>query len=324
MIFLFAQTSSGSAGPCGPPEEASWLCELVYSSTGKPGFARAADVLIARPLTVLLILLVAWVGHRLARRGIRRLVRRVHNDDAANVLTTTRRAQRAEALGTLLSSVAGAVIWTVAGLMVLDELGLNLGPFLAGAGVVGVAVGFGSQALVRDFLSGIFMLVEDQYGVGDVIDTGQATGRVESVSLRSTRLRSVDGIMWHVPNGEIRRVGNTSQQWSRALLDVPVPYDADPVVAMDTIRRVAEGMAAEPEWAPRILGRPEVWGVERFDATSLAVRTVVTTRPREQWPVSRELRLRIKLAFDQAGIDMGPPTPMVWLPSEQAVSNQPR
>lgn len=321
MIFLLAQTS-GSVGPCGPPGDASWLCELVYSSTGKAGVARAADVLIARPLTVLLVLLVAWVFHRLARRGIRRLVRRVHDDGTSGVLTVTRRAQRSEALGTLMSSVSGAVIWTVAGLMVLDELGLNLGPFLAGAGVVGVAVGFGSQALVRDFLSGIFMLVEDQYGVGDVIDTGQATGTVESVSLRSTRLRSVDGIMWHVPNGEIRRVGNKSQQWSRSLIDVPVPYDADTRAAINIIATVANGMAAEPEWAAKMLGRPEVWGVERFEATSLAVRTVITTRPREQWPVSRELRLRLKLAFDQAGIDLGPPTPVVWLPHEEPASDR--
>jgi small conductance mechanosensitive channel len=321
MTFLLAQTS-GAVGPCGPPEEASWLCELVYSSTGKAGFARAADVLIARPLTVVLILLVAWVLHRLARRGIRRLVRRVHDDGTASVLSTTRRTQRAEALGTLLCSVAGAVIWTVAGLMVLDELGLNLGPFLAGAGVIGVAVGFGSQSLVRDFLSGIFMLVEDQYGVGDVIDTGEATGTVEAVSLRSTRLRSVDGVMWHVPNGEIRRVGNKSQQWSRALLDVPVPYDTDTRAAIDVIRRVVDGMAAEPEWASRILSRPEVWGVERFDAMSLAVRTVITTRPLEQWAVSRELRLRLKLAFDEAGIDLGP-SPLGWLPQDQPVSNRP-
>jgi small conductance mechanosensitive channel len=304
MFFLLAQ-ATGSSPPCGPPEDASWLCELVLSTTRRPALARAAGTLIARPLTVVLLLLAAWVLHRLARRAINRLVRRLHGDVTAHL--STRRAQRAEALGTLLSSVAGAVIWTVAGLMVLDELGLNLGPLLAGAGVVGVAVGFGSQALVRDFLSGLFMLAEDQYGVGDVVDTGPATGTVESVSLRSTRLRSVDGVMWHVPNGEIRRVGNKSQQWSRALLDVPVPYDTDTLAAIDLIRRVVDGLAAEPEWARRILGRPEVWGVESFDTLSLAVRTVVTTLPLEQWVVARELRLRLKLAFDEAGIDLGPP-----------------
>ena len=317
MNLVLAQAAD-AAPPCGPPEDASWLCELVYSSTGKPSLARAADVLIARPVAVVLLLVAAWLLHRLARRAIRRLVRRVHDDGGAGVLTTTRRAQRAEALGTLLSSVAGAVIWTVAGLMILDKLGLNLGPLLAGAGVVGIAIGFGAQALVRDFLSGIFMLVEDQYGVGDVIDTGAASGTVEAVSLRSTRLRSVDGIMWHVPNGEIRWVGNKSQKWSRALLDVPVPYDTDTVKAIALIRRVVEGMAAEPEWAGRMLGRPEVWGVERFDTMSLAIRTVVTTRPLQQWAVSRELRLRLKLAFDDAGIDLGPPAPMVWLPPEAA------
>jgi moderate conductance mechanosensitive channel len=207
--------------------------------------------------------------------------------------------------------------------MILDEVGVNLAAIGLGVSIVGVAIGFGSQALVRDFLSGIFMLVEDQYGVGDVIDTGEATGTVEAVSLRSTRLRSVDGVMWHVPNGEIRRVGNKSQQWSRALLDVPVPYDTDTRAAIDVIRRVVDGMAAEPEWASRILSRPEVWGVERFDTMSLAVRTVIATRPLEQWAVSRELRLRLKLAFDEAGIDLGPPSPPVWLPQDQPVSNRP-
>ena len=315
---LFVAQAADAALPCGPPEDASWLCELVYSSTGRPALARAADVLIARPVAVVLLLVAAWLLHRLARRAVHRLIRRVHDDGGTGVLTTTRRAQRAEALGTLLSSVAGAVIWTVAGLMILDKLGLNLGPLLAGAGVVGIAIGFGAQALVRDFLSGIFMLVEDQYGVGDVIDTGAASGTVEAVSLRSTRLRSVDGIMWHVPNGEIRRVGNKSQQWSRALLDVPVPYDTDTVDAMALIRRVVDGMAAAPEWADRILGQPEVWGVERFDTMTLAIRTVITTRPLQQWAVSRELRLRLKLAFDDAGIDLGQPASMVWLPPEAA------
>ena len=308
MILHLAQTVARA--PCGPPEDASWLCELVLSSTGRPALARAADVLIARPVAVVLLLLAGWVLHRLARRAIRRLVRRVDGDagtgGAAAGGSVTRRAQRAEALGTLLSSVAGAVIWTVAGLMVLDKLGLNLGPLLAGAGVVGIAVGFGAQALVRDFLSGMFMLVEDQYGVGDVIDTGAATGTVEAVSLRSTRLRSVDGVMWHVPNGEIRRVGNKSQQWSRAVLDVPVPYDTDTSAAIDLIRRVVDGMAAEPEWADRMIGPPEVWGVESFDTLWMAVRAVITTRPLQQWPVSRELRLRLKLAFDEASIDLGP------------------
>lgn len=324
--ILLAQASDPPL-PCGPPEEAGWLCELVNSATGWPELARAADVLIARPVAVLLIFLCAWVLQRLARRGIRRMVGRVRHDQVSDerrgTITSSlglideaalsRRVQRTEALGTLLASVAGAVIWAIAGLMALDRLGLNLGPLLAGAGVIGIAFGFGAQTLVRDLLSGVFMLIEDQFGVGDVIDAGEASGTVESVSLRITRIRSVDGIVWHIPNGEIRRVGNQSQQWSRALIDVPAPYAADLSGVMALIQSVADGMAADPDWADRILTPPEVWGVERFDADSVAIRTVVTTQPLQQWAVSRELRHRLKRAFDDAGIEIPFPQRTLWL-----------
>jgi moderate conductance mechanosensitive channel len=321
---VLAQTAD-PAPPCGPPERSSWLCELVESTTGEPGLARAADVLIARPAAVLLILIVAWIVQRLARRGIRRLVARSNAEGSAarserslalrppDPAAPSRKAQRTEALGTLMSSVTGVVIWAIAGLMALDKLGFNLGPLLAGAGVLGIAIGFGSQTLVRDFLSGIFMLVEDQFGVGDVIDVGDATGTVESVTLRTTRLRSVDGVLWHVPNGEIRRIGNKSQQWSRALIDVPVAYATDLGEATALIQRVADTMAEEPEWRDKILGPPEVWGLERFDADALAIRTVITTVPLEQWAVARELRRLLKNAFSEAGIEIPFPQRTIWL-----------
>ena len=142
-------------------------------------------------------------------------------------IPSLRRVQRAETVGALLASVASFGIWTLAALMALGTLGLDLGPLIAGAGIVGVAIGFGSQNLVRDFISGIFMLMEDQYGVGDVVDAGPATGTVEGVGLRTTRLRDVNGTLWHIPNGEIRRVGNRSQGWARALVDVEVAYSTD-------------------------------------------------------------------------------------------------
>lgn len=323
MIVLLAQTD-GPVPPCGPPEEAGWLCELVESTTGNDSLARAADVLIARPVTMLLILVAAFVFHRLARRGIRRLVRRIQEGAPADVLgmpvpravaaaTITRRNQRAEALGTLLSSISGAVIWFVAALMALGVLGLDLGPLLAGAGVVGIALGFGAQTLVRDFLSGIFMLAEDQYGVGDIIDVGEAMGTVEAVSLRTTRLRDLEGTVWHVPNGEIHRVGNFSQEWARALLDVPVAYGTDMSAAMAVIQKVADDMASDPAWSALILSRPEVWGVQSFDADSVAIRTVLSTAPLEQWRIARELRRRLKIAFDEAGIEIPFPQRTVWM-----------
>ena len=142
-------------------------------------------------------------------------------------MPSVRRALRAETIGAVLRSLVGALIWATAIVMILNTLSVNLAAIGVGASIIGVAIGFGAQSLVRDFISGLFMLAEDQYGVGDVIDTGEATGTVEGVSLRTTRLRDVEGVVWHIPNGEIRRIGNMSQQWSRALLDVPVAYDAD-------------------------------------------------------------------------------------------------
>ena len=224
------------------------------------------------PAQALLILLTAWVANRLVRRAIRRMVASMTDDGglaalrAPTALARTgeipslRRVQRAETVGALLKSVASFGIWTLAGLMALGTLGLDLGPLIAGAGIVGVAVGFGSQNLVRDFISGIFMLMEDQYGVGDVVDAGPATGTVEGVGLRTTRLRDVNGTLWHIPNGEIRRVGNRSQGWARALVDVEVAYSTDLDDATRTIERVAHDLYADPHWASRILEQPEVWG----------------------------------------------------------------
>jgi small conductance mechanosensitive channel len=187
-------------------------------------------------------------------------------------------------------------------LTVLEILGVNLGPLIAGAGIAGVALGFGAQSLVRDFLTGMFMLMEDQYGVGDVIDAGVATGTVEGVSLRTTRLRDVDGVVWHVPNGTILRVGNKSQQWARAVIDVPVTLQADTATADEVIRQVADEVWHDPDYASIILAEPSVLGVESLAPGRVVIRVVVRTRPQEQWRVERELRKRIKAALDEAGI----------------------
>jgi small conductance mechanosensitive channel len=269
-----------------------------------------------QPATALVILIAAWVANRLVRRAIRRMVASMTEDRglaalrAPTALARTgeipslRRVQRAETVGALLASVASFGIWTLAALMALGTLGLDLGPLIAGAGIVGVAIGFGSQNLVRDFISGIFMLMEDQYGVGDVVDAGPATGTVEGVGLRTTRLRDVNGTLWHIPNGEIRRVGNRSQGWARALVDVEVAYSTDLDDATRTIEKVAQDLAADPNWATRILELPEVWGVEELGPDGIRVRLGAKTRPLEQWKVARELRARLKVAFDEAGIEV--------------------
>src|SRR3954468_24986406 len=267
------------------------------------------DFLIGTPLTIVGILIGAAVVNRVARRGVRRGLaklgrgglreRLAAGGSARSILTDTgelspRSTVRVDALSTVLRSVVSFAIWTMATFLVLSQIGINLGPMLAGAGILGVAIGFGSQSLVKDFLSGIFILVEDQFGVGDIVDVGEAVGVVEVVSLRTTRLRSVDGTVWHVPNGEIRRVGNKSQHWSRALLDIQVAYTTDLDEASSVIKQVADGIWQEqPE---TILEEPELWGVENLGAHGVDIRLVVKTQPSKQWEVSRLIRERIKSA----------------------------
>ena len=205
----------------------------------------------------------------------------------------------------LLRSAASVTIFSIAGLTILGDLGVNLAPLLASTGVVGIAIGFGAQNLVRDYLSGIFMLVEDQYGVGDVITVGDATGTVETVTLRITRLRSVNGIVWHIRNGAIEKVGNESQGWARAVLDFPVPYTADLVTIRALLADAAESMWNEPVWRTVMIEKPEVWGAQQVDMASpptVTMRVVVKTAPLRQWEVEREMRARAKATLDAAGI----------------------
>ena len=325
---VLAQTAG--TPPCGVPEEANALCEWLLEQTGNEYVARASDVLVVRPARILLIIVLALIATRLLRRAIKRFVRGLQGDRvrqrmtslrerAPNVLLTTgqqptvRTAQRAEAIGALLRSMTTAVVWTVATVMVLEQLAFSVGPLLAGAGVIGVALGFGAQNLVRDLLSGVFMLIEDQYGVGDVIDLGPATGTVEGISLRTTRIRDVEGTVWHIPNGAVDRVGNKSQQWSRALLDVEVAYGTDIPEARAVIKQVADGVWQDPDWDGKVLEEPEVWGVETLGANGVAIRLVVKTAPLAKWDVARELRARLKDAFDEQGIEIPFPQRVVWL-----------
>jgi moderate conductance mechanosensitive channel len=316
---LLAVTANdpGLIRACGPKGEQSWLCSTVYRITGDAHVADVADAL-ARPIRILVVLLVAWVLVRVSRRLVNRLVRHLSGgvEKVASMrrvalvdtgpIPQARRTQRAETIGAVLRSVVAIVIWSIAALTILEALGVNLAPLIAGAGIVGIALGFGAQSLVRDFLSGLFMLVEDQYGVGDVIDTGVANGTVEGVSLRTTRLRDADGVVWHVPNGAIVRVGNESQQWSRAVVDVEVAYQADLAAATDVISQVADQLAQDDTFSALILAAPSVLGVESLGPARVVIRVVVRTRPQEQWRVARELRLRIKAALDAADIAAPP------------------
>ena len=302
-------------------------CRTVLDLTHNVTVTRVLDFVIGKPLAIVAIIVLAAVVNRLARRMVKRGLAKLGSgavrerlgsvrDRAPSALFETgelqiRSAQRVEALATVLRSVVSFVIWTVAAFMIMGQLGIELGPLLAGAGIIGVALGFGSQSLVRDFLSGVFILIEDQFGVGDIVDLGDASGTVEVVSLRTTRLRAVDGIVWHVPNGEIKRVGNKSQHWSRALLDVEVAYDSDIAHARAVIKRAADEVWQEMPGT--VLEEPELQGVENLGAHGVAIRLVAKTQPSKQWEVSRLLRERIKCALDAEGIEIPFPQQTVWM-----------
>jgi moderate conductance mechanosensitive channel len=330
------QTPEQVADACG--DDPTWICRQVLESTDSEGWARASDVLVAKPAHILLIVVVAWVANRLLHRAIRRFTERIANPEAQERIQRLRRhapdalqshgpeslrsAARATTLSHLLRSATTVVVWTIAGVMILGELGVALGPLIAGAGIAGVALGFGAQSLVKDFISGTFMLIEDQYGVGDIIDAGEASGTVEAVSLRTTRLRDVNGTVWHIPNGNILRIGNMSQQWARALLDVSLATDTDVDHAQDVIKRVADSVWNDSDWHREILEEPEVWGVERLGPDAIVIRLVVKTKPAEQFTVMRELRRRLLEAFAAEGVELPDPGRVVWVEREAGTSQE--
>jgi small conductance mechanosensitive channel len=280
------------------------------------------EVLVVKPLRILLIIVMALVVRWLVHRAISRAVRSTAESDVPVVLkplkerigpgllettglVSERRRQRAETVGSLLRSIASLVIGVLALMLVLGEIGFQLGPFIAGAGIVGVALGFGAQNLVKDFLSGIFMILEDQYGVGDVVDLGEAAGTVESVGLRVTRLRDVNGTVWYARNGEVLRVGNRSQGYAQVIVDLPVPYGADLTAVGAAMKAAADDLAAEPPWQDAVLEEPELVGVEQIGHERVVLRLTVKVRPADQWQLAPQLRRRIADRLDADGTPRG-------------------
>ena len=268
-----------------------------------------ASILITKPLQCLAIVLVALLIRALAHRAVNRLVRSSLSGTVPRVLSPLaerareltdsgqlpeRRRQRAETIGSVLRSAISVVLLVTGFLLILAVWNINLAPFVAGTSLVGVAVGFGAQNIVKDFLAGMFMMLEDQYGVGDVIDVGEATGTVESVGLRITRLRDIEGTVWYVRNGEIVRVGNFSQQYAQVVLDVPLTRTTDLAAAEAAIRSAAAAVYADADWQRHFLTEPELLGVESLNSDGLTVRLVARVRPLEQWRVARQLRSRIQ------------------------------
>jgi small conductance mechanosensitive channel len=256
------------------------------------------------------------VGRILIRTTIKRVVNQVvtgvkkaHNVDDTRELTSSpvealRAVQRTRTLGSVFNNTANWVIISVVVILVLAELGFSVTALVASAGIIGAALGFGAQSIVKDVLNGLFMVFEDQLGVGDVVDLGIASGVVERVGIRVTEIRDVSGTLWFVRNGEIIRVGNQTQDWSRVIMDLPVPYSSNIDEIQSLILETAHAFAKSPEWRRKVLEDPEVWGIQALTAEAITLRLVVKVRGGEQWAAERALYRVLKDALDKREVDI--------------------
>ncbi len=317
---------AGLTDACG--EDPGAVCEAVWDATGSERWSKAADWFIGRPLTIIVIVAVAWIASRVSRRAIRKAVHRVMESNASArswalqhvgaeptgaTIADPRREGRAAAISVVLASTVTVIIWVIALFMVLGEFNVDLAPLIAGAGIAGVALGFGAQSLVKDCITGLFMLIEDQYGIGDDVDLGEATGTVDRITLRTTVLRGPDGTLWHVPNGEVVRVGNRSALWTVAMLDVVVGPGADIELASRIETETAKAVCEREEFASEVLEAPELLGVESITGEGVTLRLRIKTRPGSQFALQRALREAIKDALDAAGV---PPPRPPWVPQQ--------
>jgi moderate conductance mechanosensitive channel len=304
----------GATSACTPDDE---ICNQIYHWTGPGWLADGGYYLLVQPARIVVILLVAFVVRALLKQSINRIVNRAaegkvptllrpFRDKMPAVAVTSpmfpeRRRQRAAAIGSVLKSLISVVVFTIAFLMILDLIGFSLAPVLTSLGIVGLAIGFGAQTLVKDLIAGMFMLLEDQYGVGDVIDTGEAVGVVESVGLRTVTIRDATGVVWYVRNGEIIRVGNRSQGWAQVMIDVPIGF-ASVDEATTVLREAVDALAADPIHTGEFLETPQVLGVEQITVDGSVIRVTCRTTSERQWDVQRELRRRITEALGAHGI----------------------
>ena len=308
---------------CG--DDQNLLCEWVFEQTDSETWALLASWFVDRPLRILFVIVLAWIVSRVLRRIVRRFVAEIGERSAGGLASeditvgslrrrvslvssmtdrTDRSLQRTITLGRLLESLVSIVIWTTAVFVILGEVGVSLAPLIASAGIASIAIGFGAQSVVSDFLAGIFVIIEDQYGVGDIIDVNFATGEVVEVGFRTTQLRDLEGVLWTIPNGEIQRVGNYSQIWARSVFDISISYDDDIDHASAVIKRVLDEIWLHGAPSATIIDEPEVLGVEELGSSAVVIRARVKTEPSEQFAVARRVRAEIKRAFDAEGIEI--------------------
>ncbi len=250
-------------------------------------------------LSILLIVVISFVVLRVMRTIIRRTIGHlVERGDQHNRQLTL----KVNTLSSVVESGGRLIVLVIAGMMVLSNLGINIAPLLASAGVVGIAIGLGAQSLIKDFIGGFLILLEDQFGVGDVISVNGHTGTVEHLSLRRTGLRGIDGSLTIVPNGDVRAVQNLTKDWSRALVDVDISYDDDVDHAIDVLKNLLDGIQEDPDLGSAVLEPANILGVQALGPYQVTIRLMVKTRPMEQWRVQRELLRRIKQALTVSGV----------------------
>jgi small-conductance mechanosensitive channel len=293
---------AAAAAPATPANDQGYLYHLVREIGASDFVARTVQAFVVKPIEVVLVLVLAVAAARLGSRAARRYLRTAEARAARRPGRRRTSPQRLTTVTALVTSVWKVAVWVVAVLIVLETIGVDLTPLLAGATVLGAAIGFGAQNLIRDFLAGVFIVTEDQYGIGDAITVGETTGVVEEVSLRITRLRSEDGTVWYLRNGDIGRVGNCSMEWSRAQVDVVIPAGADLERAMSSMSQELVSFGSDERWVDACLEDPEMLGVEGQAAEGLTLSAAVRTRAGQGGAVERALRGRIVSRLSQEGI----------------------
>jgi small conductance mechanosensitive channel len=258
------------------------------------------ETLVRNGARVVGIWLLAWLAYRLVRLAARRIEKAVDDGDDS---VTTLRERRGKTISQLLRSMGRVVIYAIA-LLLTFNIFIDIGPILAGAGILGLAVSFGAQSLVKDVISGFFVLFENQFAIGDVIEAGGKSGVVEKMTLRVVVLRDLQGAMHIIPNGEIKVVSNLTRGWSRAVVDVGVDYGEDVDRALGVVRDEAARFSKDPEWIPQLDGPVEVPGIESLSDSAMVIRSLIRTQPGSQWNAAREYRRRLKLRFDRENIEI--------------------
>jgi small conductance mechanosensitive channel len=297
-----------------PPSDDPTLSTETLTGMGA-WWADNWDVIVGKLVAVLVIvgiaLLVRWLLHFVIRRVVNQIVSGVKKKQEvtdtqafqASPLASVRLVQRTRTLGSVLTNIVNVTLFIIVTLMIVATINPEiLGSFALLSAAIGAGLGFGAQNIVKDALNGLFMVVEDQLGVGDIVDLGPATGIVEEVRIRITTVRDVNGTRWFVRNGEILRVGNLSQGWARVIVDLAVPYDADIDEVEAEFLKSANELAQTPKWRSRIVEKPEVWGLESVSDEAMVIRVVMKVRATAKDDVGRELRVRLKRTLDAMGV----------------------